>query len=97
MTIQIDDTYSLEQEPISPVHFNVMEKSIVKDEKAKHFGKETIKPIAYGLTLPAAVHFVIMKKSLDRDTIVNIEKWVTIYENAVKKLTEKLTEHGSKS
>ena len=97
MKIQIDDTYSLEQDTISPVHFNVMEKSIVKDEKSKNFGNEMIRPIAYGLTLPAAVHFVIMKKSLDRDTIVNIEKWVTIYENAVKKLTEKLTEHGSKS
>ena len=97
MKIQIDDIYSLEQDTISPVHFNVMEKSTVRNEKSKNFGNETTKPIAYGLTLPAAVHFVIMKKSLDRDTIVTIEKWVTIYENAVKKLTEKLTEHGSKS
>ena len=97
MKIQIDDIYSLEQDTISPVHFNVMEKSTVRDEKSKNFGNEITKPIAYGLTLPAAVHFVIMKKSLDRDTVVNIEKWVTIYQNAVEKLTTKLTEHGNKS
>lgn len=96
MTIQIDDTYSLEQDNISPVHFNVMEKYVVQGENAKHFGKETIKPIAYGLTLPAAIHYVIMKKSLDRETVVTIEKWVTIYQNAVEKLTTRFN-NGNKS
>ena len=95
MTIKIDEVYSLEQDNISPIHWNVLEKVIVKDEKSKNYGLERMANIAYGLTLPGAIHHVIMKKSADREAVVSLKEWVEIYQKTVNKLTEKFANHGN--
>ena len=96
MTIKIQN-YTIEQDTISPIHFNVSKTAMIVDKESPNFGKDRKDNLAYGLTLPGAVHFIILDKAFTRDQIVSLEEFVKKYEKAVRTLTEKININGSKS
>ena len=96
MTINIEN-YSIEQDNISPIHFNVSKTVLVTDKESPNFGKERKQNLAYGLTLPGAVHYVILDKASTREQVVSLEEFVKKYEKAVQTLTEKINSNVSKS
>lgn len=90
MKIIINETYYLEQDSISCIHFNVMKIIPIQDKESPNFGKMYTKTISYGVPLSTAVHIVIMNKASDVESNVTLEEFVKIYDNAVNKLIQTL-------
>lgn len=96
MNIKIEN-YLLEQDNISPIHFNVSKTVTVADKESANYGAERKENLAYGLTLPGAVHYIVLDKAFTREQVVSLEQFVTKYEKAVQTLIEKINNNGIKS
>lgn len=76
------------------IHFNVYR--ITYNETGNHIGEENHISIGYGMTLPAAIHALILNDLYNKYDVVTLEFLVANYKKAVHELTVNLTKYIQK-